>query len=162
MSTLAPIDPALFKQTLGQWPSGVTVITTRHEGAPYGMTASSFSSLSLNPPLVLVAVDHRARLHQYLPQSKRYGVSILAAGQSALSTHFAGRPQEGLQIPWVEAEGLPLIDGAIAHLVCDVTAQLPGGDHTIYVGQITHAQAWPERMPLLHHAGKYRALAPLA
>ena len=161
MSSLALIDAPLFKQALGQWPSGVTVITTVHEGAPYGMTASSFTSLSLHPPLALVAVDHRARLHQFLPQAKRYGVSILAAGQQALSAHFAGRPDQGLPIPWVEAEGLSFLDGAVVHLACDVIGQLPGGDHTIYVGQITHARAWPERSPLLHHAGKYRTLAPL-
>ena len=159
---LAPIDAALFKQSLAQWPSGVTVVTTRHDGEPYGMTASSFSSLSLDPPLVMVAVDHRARLHKLLPQAKRYGISILALEQKALSVHFAGRPQEGLVSPWTEAEGLPLLDGAVVHLVCDVTAELPGGDHTIYVGRITHAQAWPERAALLHQAGKYRSLAPLA
>jgi len=162
MPSLAPIDAALFRHTLAQWPSGVTVVTTRHEGEPYGMTASSFSSLSLDPPLVMIAVDHRARLHKILPESKRYGVSILGHDQAALSAHFAGKPQAGLAIPWSEAEGLPLLEGAVAQLVCDVTAELPGGDHTIYVGRITHARAWPERAPLLHQAGKYRSLAPLA
>lgn len=162
MSQLAPIDRDLFKLTLGHWASGVTVISTMREGAPYGMTASSFSSLSLAPPLVLVCVDHRARLHQLLPQTRRYGVSVLATGQEILSTHFAGRSQDGLSVPWIEAEGMPLLEGALAHLVCDVEEMMPGGDHTIYVGRISHAAAWPEREPLLYHAGKYRALAPLA
>jgi len=161
MGSLAPIDAALFKRSLAQWPSGVTVISTRHEGTVYGMTASSFTSLSLDPPLVLVAVDHRARLHHFLPLARRYGVSVLAQGQAPLSAHFAGRPQEGLPIPWVESEGLPLLEGAVAQLVCEIDAELPGGDHTIYVGRITHAAAWPEREPLLHQAGKYRSFAPL-
>ena len=96
MSHLESIVPPLFKKTLGQWASGVTVITTLREGKPHGMTASSFSSLSLEPPLVLVSVDQRARLHQLLPQTGRYGVSTLAKGQGALSTHFAGRPSKQL------------------------------------------------------------------
>src|SRR6267143_5571226 len=158
MSHLESIIPPLFKRTLGQWASGVTVITTFREGTPHGMTASSFSSLSLEPPLVLVSVDQRARLHQLLPETGRYGVSILAKGQDLLSTHFAGRPSNSLQIPWIEAEGLPFLDGAVAHLACDVFETVPGGDHIIYVGRITHAQAWPDREPLLYHCGKYCTL----
>jgi flavin reductase (DIM6/NTAB) family NADH-FMN oxidoreductase RutF len=159
MSHLQSIIPPLFKKTLGQWASGVTIITTLREGIPHGMTASSFSSLSLDPPLVLVSVDQRARLHQLLPDIGRYGVSILARGQDLLSTHFAGRPSESLQIPWVEAEGLPFLDGAVAHLACDVFEAVPAGDHIIYIGRITHAQAWPDRQPLLYHCGKYVTLS---
>jgi flavin reductase (DIM6/NTAB) family NADH-FMN oxidoreductase RutF len=161
MSHLESIVPPLFKKTLGQWASGVTVITTLREGKPHGMTASSFSSLSLEPPLVLVSVDQRARLHQLLPQTGRYGVSILAKGQDALSTHFAGRPSENLRIPWIEAEGLPFIDGALAHLACDVFNAVPCGDHIIYIGLITHAQVWSDREPLLYHSGKYATLSVL-
>ena len=125
------------------------------------MTASSFSSLSLDPPLVLVSVDQRARLHQLLCQTGRYGVSILAKGQDALSTHFAGRPGGPLRIPWIEAEGLPFLDGALAHLACDVVEAVPGGDHIIYIGRITHAQVWPDREPLLYHGGNYGTLSVL-
>jgi flavin reductase (DIM6/NTAB) family NADH-FMN oxidoreductase RutF len=158
MSHLEAIAPQLFRRTLGLWPSGVTVITTQRGGAPQGMTASSFSSLSLEPPLVLVSLDQKCRLHQLLPGTRRYGVTILAMDQNALSTHFAGRPNLDLQIPWIEAEGLPFLDGAVAHLACDVHEVLPGGDHIIYLGRITHAQVWPEREPLLYHSGKYRVL----
>lgn len=158
MSHLESIVPLLFKRTLAQWASGVTVVTTLREGSPHGMTASSFSSLSLEPPLVLVSVDQRARLHQLLPETGRYGVNILAKGQETLSTHFAGRPGDHFEIQWVEAEGLPFLDGALAHLACDVFDALPGGDHTIYIGRITHAQVWPDREPLLYHGGKYCAL----
>src|SRR6202047_3329169 len=151
MSHLESIVPPLFKRTLAQWASGVTVITTLRDAIAHGMTASSFSSLSLEPPLVLVSVDQKARLHQLLPETGRYGVSILAKGQDLLSTHFAGRPSDSLQIPWIEAEGLPFLDGAVAHLACDVFEAVPGGNHIIYVGRITHAQAWPDREPLLYH-----------
>jgi flavin reductase (DIM6/NTAB) family NADH-FMN oxidoreductase RutF len=158
MSHLESIVPLLFKRALGQWASGVTVITTLRESVPHGMTASSFSSLSLDPPLVLVSVDQRARLHHLLPETGRYGVSILAKGQDQLSTHFAGRPNDSLQIPWIQAEGLPFLDGALAHLACDVFDALPGGDHIIYIGRITHAQVWPDREPLVYHSGKYCSL----
>ena len=161
MSHLEPIVPSLFKKALGQWPSGVTVISTLREGSPHAMTASSFSSLSLEPPLVLVSVNQRARLHELLPQTGRYGVSILAKGQNALSTHFAGRPSEHLPIPWIEAEGLPFLEGALAHLACDVFNAVPAGDHIIYIGRITHAQVWPDRGPLLFHGGKYGLLSVL-
>ena len=158
MSHLELIATPLFKKTLAQWASGVTVITTLRGEAAHGMTASSFSSLSLDPPLVLVSVDLRAQLHQLLPETGRYGVSILARGQDSLSSHFAGRPSNDLEIPWVEAEGLPFLDGAVAHLACDVFDALPAGDHIIYIGRITHAQVWPDRDPLLYHSGKYATL----
>jgi flavin reductase (DIM6/NTAB) family NADH-FMN oxidoreductase RutF len=158
MSHLESIVPPLFKKALSQWASGVTVITTLRGGLAHGMTASSFSSLSLDPPLVLVSVYQRARLHQLLPETGRYGVNILADGQDALSSHFAGRPAEDLEIPWIEAEGLPFLDGAVAHVACDVFDAHPGGDHIIYIGRITHAQVWPDREPLLYHRGKYVTL----
>jgi flavin reductase (DIM6/NTAB) family NADH-FMN oxidoreductase RutF len=158
MSHLESILPPLFKRTLAQWASGVTVVTTLRDGIAHGMTASSFSSLSLDPPLVLVSVNQRARLHELLPETGRYGINILAKHQDALSTHFAGRPDESLQIPWIEAEGLPFLDGALAHLACDVFDAHPGGDHIIYVGRITHAQVWPDLEPLLFHRGKYATL----
>jgi flavin reductase (DIM6/NTAB) family NADH-FMN oxidoreductase RutF len=158
MSHLEPIAPSLFKKALAHWASGVTVITTLQAGLPHGMTASSFGSLSLEPPLVLVSVDQRARLHQLLPGTGRYGVSILAKEQQPLSAHFAGRPFGDFPIPWVEAEGLPFLDGAVAHLACDVFNAVPAGDHIIYIGRITHAQVWPDREPLLYHCGKYVTL----
>ena len=161
MSHLEPIEIQLFKRALGQWASGVTVITTLRGGSPHGMTASSFSSLSLDPPLVLISVDQRAQLHQLLPKTGRYGVNILAKGQDLLSNHFAGRPRDNLTIPWLEAEGLPFIDGALAHIACDVYDSIQGGDHVIYVGRITHAQVWPDREPLLYHGGKYASLSAL-
>jgi flavin reductase (DIM6/NTAB) family NADH-FMN oxidoreductase RutF len=158
MSHLESISPSLFKKALTHWASGVTVITTLQAGRPHGMTASSFGSLSLEPPLVLVSVDQRARLSQLLAGTGRYGVSILAKEQQALSTHFAGRPLDNFPIPWVEAEGLPFLDGAVAHLACDVVNAVPTGDHIIYIGRITHAQVWPDREPLLYHCGKYVTL----
>jgi len=95
------IDPRQFRNALGRFASGVTVITTEHEGRTHGMTANAFVSVSLDPPLVLVSVDNRAQMHQLLALAPRYGVSVLAEDQEMLSNHFAGRATEGLQIPFV-------------------------------------------------------------
>jgi len=151
------IDPREFRRALGRFASGVTVITTEHEGQAHGMTANAFVSVSLDPPLVLVSVDNRARLHGILPRSGRYGVSVLSAGQEDLSRHFAGRPQPGLEVPFVWRGGIPLLEGALAHLVCRVVDEHPTGDHTLYIG-LVECLAQREGAPLLFYTGEYRCL----
>ena len=151
-------DPLTFRKTLGHFASGVTVITTMHEGIVHGMTANAFCSVSLEPPLVLISVDNRSRMHRLLTQSGRYGVSILAKGQEVLSRHFAGWSQEGLKIPFAWHEGCPLIEGAVAQLTCKVINTLPAGDHTLYLGQVEQLGYAEESAPLLFYAGKYHTL----
>lgn len=151
------IDPHRFRETLGRFASGITVVTTMHEGEIHGMTANAFVSVSLDPPLVLVSVDNRATMHEILPKSKRYGVSILAVEQQALSQHFAGQPQEGLEIPFVRRNEVPLLAGAVAHLVCRVVDEYPAGDHTLYIGQVEYLD-YRDGAPLLFYTGKYQNL----
>lgn len=142
---------------LGRFASGVTVITTVHEGSIYGMTANAFVSVSLDPPLVLVSVGNRSTMHGVLPHSGRYGVSILGDKQKDLSKHFAGRPKEGLEIPFVWRHEVPLLDGALAHLVCQVVDEHPAGDHTLYIGHVEYL-AYGGGAPLLFYTGSYRNL----
>jgi flavin reductase (DIM6/NTAB) family NADH-FMN oxidoreductase RutF len=151
-------DPRTFRKALGHFATGVTVITTVHEGCVHGMTANAFCSVSLEPPLVLVSVDNRSHMHRLLRQSGRYGVSILARGQEMLSRHFAGRPQEGLQVPFCWHEGYPLIEGSIAQLTCKVVNAHPAGDHTLYIGQVEQIGYSDENAPLLFYGGKYHTL----
>ncbi len=151
------IDPRQFRDTLGHFASGVTVITTQHQGRAHGMTANAFASVSLNPPLVLVSVDNRAYIHRLLSLSRRYGVSILAEEQEALSNHFAGRVTEGLHIPLVTKYDMPVLDGAVAHLIARVVEAHPAGDHTLYLGQVEYIDRRDDK-PLLFYAGKYRFL----
>jgi flavin reductase (DIM6/NTAB) family NADH-FMN oxidoreductase RutF len=151
-------DPRLFRQTLGHFATGVTVITTVHEGIVHAMTANAFCSVSLEPPLVLISVDNRNHMHRLLARSGRYGVSILARSQEALSQHFAGRSQEGLQVPFVWHEGCPLIEGAVAQLTCKVINAHPSGDHTLYLGQVEQLGYSDESAPLLFYGGKYHTL----
>jgi len=151
------IDPREFRRTLGRFATGVTVITTVRGETVHGMTANAFMSVSLDPPLVAVAVDHRARLHRLLEETGRYGVSILAEDQELLARHFGGRPQVSVAPRFEWHHGLPLIAGAVAHLVCRVVQAVPAGDHTLFIGQVEHLDC-REGAPLLFYGGNYRCL----
>ncbi len=156
-STTTPINPRDFRNTMGRFATGITVITTVVDGQTVGMTANAFLSVSLEPPLVLVSVGKKAKMHEHLAKSGRYGISFLASDQQAFSQQFAGRPQEGLQVPFVERNGMPLLDGALAHIVATVVDAHPAGDHTLYIGQVEYLE-YDDRNPLLFFSGKYREL----
>jgi len=152
-----PGDPRLFRRTLGRFATGVTVITTALGETIHGMTANAFMSVSLDPPLVAIAVDHRARMHRLLEETGRYAVSILAEDQELLARHFGGRPQMRSQPRFEWRAGLPLIAGAVAHLVCQIVDAVRAGDHTLFVGQVEYLDSH-EGAPLLFYGGDYRCL----
>jgi flavin reductase (DIM6/NTAB) family NADH-FMN oxidoreductase RutF len=155
------IDPDSFRSVLGRFASGITVVTTRDaEQRDVGMTVSAFCSVSLDPPLVQVCVDHAASLYTALVVSTRYGVSILAAEQEALSRRFATaestRRFDGIGYRRGES-GLVLLDDALAHLECRIVASHDVGDHTMFVGEVESASARSAR-PLLYYRGGYAQL----
>jgi flavin reductase (DIM6/NTAB) family NADH-FMN oxidoreductase RutF len=156
-----PVDPADFRRALGQFAAGVTVVTTRDgKGRSLGLTVTAFSSVSLDPPLVLVCVDHRSEAHIGFRHAGLFGVSILAEGQEEVSRRFAaGGPAKfaGLELA-KGTTGVPLIPGSVAHLECRVKASLDAGDHTIYVGEVLAVDVKPGR-PLLYHDRDYRRLS---
>lgn len=147
------IDADTFKQALSRFPSGVTVVTVQQAEHTHGMTASAFISVSLEPPLVLVSVANKARMHGFLSQTCHFGISFLAADQAAVSNHFAGRPQDPAPDLETLAE-VPVIAGATVQLSCELFAQHPAGDHTLFVGKIV-AATYTDREPLLYFRGKY-------
>ncbi|MCA9680272.1 MAG: flavin reductase [Myxococcales bacterium] len=151
-----------FKDALASWASGVSVVATRAGGLAYGLTVSSFTSLSLDPPLVLVCVASRNRLPAMIRDVGRFAISLLSADQGAASSHFARAGREPSPSFGVAEErtaaGLPVVAGAAAHLACDLHDQLVVGDHTIIVGRVTEAIARPDREPLLYHRRRYRTL----
>jgi flavin reductase (DIM6/NTAB) family NADH-FMN oxidoreductase RutF len=154
------VDGASFRRVLGQFASGVTVVTTLGaDGEPLGLTVSSFCSVSLDPPLVLVCIDNRSETHGGFEASRVFGVSILAEGQEAWSDRFAYAGAEKFKgVDLRRGEHLvPLVPGALAHLECRVSAALPGGDHTIYLGEVLRLETNPGR-PLLYHGSAYHAL----
>ena len=152
-------DPAAaFRRTLGMFATGVTVITTQDGDQVHGMTANAFMSVSLRPPLVLISVDRRAKMHALLHEGRRYGISVLADEQRALSDRFAGRTGEGSEeVEFDVVHETPLVRGALAHLVARVVRSYWGGDHSLFVGQVEYAR-YGEGQPLLFHGGRYEHL----
>jgi flavin reductase (DIM6/NTAB) family NADH-FMN oxidoreductase RutF len=155
-----PIDDARFKEAMSRFASGVTVVTTEHEGALYGMTVASFASLSLRPPLVLVCIEKSVKTHDAISGTGRFGVSILASTQADVSGKFASKAEDKFSgVSIVRGEnGLPLIDGAICTLECRVQEQFPGGDHSIYVGEVLDAKT-SEGAPLVYYRSAYREIS---
>lgn len=153
-------DPSVeFRKTLGMFATGVTVITTQLQGQVHGMTANAFMSVSLQPPLVLISVDRRARLNPLLREGARYGISVLESRQSALSDHFAGRVSSRTGEPRFEiVRDTPLVEGALAHLVARVVRSYWGGDHSLFLGQVEYVR-YGEGEPLLFHGGRYERIA---
>jgi len=151
-------DPAIaFRRTLGMFATGVTVLTTRTGESVHGMTANAFMSVSLRPPLVLVSIDRRARLCNLLHEGTRFAVNVLEAGQASLSDHFGGREAVGEEPRFELVHDTPLVEGALAHLVCHVVRSFWGGDHSLFLGQVEYAR-YGEGEPLLFHGGRYERL----
>jgi flavin reductase (DIM6/NTAB) family NADH-FMN oxidoreductase RutF len=156
-----PIEPDEFRHAMAQLASGVTAVTTRDAaGRPLGLTVTAFSSVSLEPPLVLVCVDARSETHAGFRESGRFGVSLLGEDQEQVSRLFAwGGPVKFEKTPLVEGRtGVPLVAGAVAHIECRVVAAHAAGDHTIYVGEVVATATHPGR-PLLYCRGRYQRLA---
>jgi len=149
------LDPQLFRNTLGSFASGVTVVTAKIGDDIHGMTANAFISVSLEPPLILVSVAKKATMHDFLTRGQLYGVSILAEDQAAYSNHFAGWEQEGLEPQFFYKGETPLLSGAVAHLVAEVVDPHEAGDHTLYIGKVKHLAYDDARAPLLYFKGKY-------
>jgi flavin reductase (DIM6/NTAB) family NADH-FMN oxidoreductase RutF len=156
------VDASTFRRTLGQFASGVTVVTTRDaSGRPLGLTVSAFCAVSLEPPLVLVCIDHRSDANRGLRESGEFAVSVLSERQEDVSRRFAAAGSDKREgFPFLDGPlGLPLVPGAVAHLECRVRSCHDEGDHAVWVGEVLGAAAHPGP-PLLHHTGGYRRLLP--
>jgi len=160
------LDPLAFRDAMARFASGVTVVTTRDaEGRNVGFTASAFSSLSLDPPLLLVCLQNDADCYAAFMQAGHFTVSILALGQEEVARRFATKAIDKLQGTPVQAApvtGLPVIEGASAWAECVLRERVSGGDHTILIGEVAHAESSDED-PLLHfnrHFGRFQAREP--
>jgi flavin reductase ActVB len=146
-----PVDPAVFRDAMGHFPSGVCVVTTIDpQSKPWGFTASAFSSLSLEPPLILVCLDRRADSHDAFYSAGSFAVSILASHQVSMAVHFATRgieKFEGVTLASGQELRLPLIPEAVVHLECSMHQTIPVGDHTILVGNVFHARRYGIMQP---------------
>ena len=155
------LTPSEFREAMGRFATGVTVVTVDEGGEVHGMTANAFCSVSLDPMLVLVCVDQRARTHAHLHARKRFGVNILCSDQQAISEYYA-RSTETHQHAEAAgarfertAHGTPVLAGALAYLECRLHSTQPAGDHTIFIAEVEDVVARPGE-PLLFFRGQYR------
>ena len=158
------IEAADYRRIIGQFATGVTVLTTANDGLLHGMTASAITSVSLDPLLLLVCIDKAAHSHEQFTQSDRFTVNILAEDQQEVSQIFAttSKPEQG-RLQGVAfhlgANGAPVIEGCLAYIECTVADRCEGGDHTIFIGGVEDATVVREAAPLLFYQSKYRRLA---
>jgi flavin reductase (DIM6/NTAB) family NADH-FMN oxidoreductase RutF len=149
-----------FRQVMGNFATGITVVTTLDKGGkPYGLTVNSFTSVALDPILVLVCLDNRLTGLQSFKDSKRFGVSILSDQQEDLSRMFAKKDSERPPtIYFTGSLGMPLLRNCLATMECETVEMYAGGDHTIFLGRVETAEVLQEQNPLLYLRGKYQRL----
>jgi 3-hydroxy-9,10-secoandrosta-1,3,5(10)-triene-9,17-dione monooxygenase reductase component len=156
-----PFDSKTYRQTVGRFPTGVTVIAFEAETGVQAMTANSFTSLSLDPPLLLFCPAKTTKTGQLIHRAAGFSVNILREDQQSLSTFFAGGWKEAVQPPYrfVPLDGVPRLEGSLASLACSIEQILEGGDHWIVIGKVIslHQGIEPLR-PLAFHLGRYTNL----
>jgi flavin reductase (DIM6/NTAB) family NADH-FMN oxidoreductase RutF len=164
-----PLDPHDYRRVVGRFATGVTVISTVRDGEHHAMTCNSFTSVSLEPVLVLFCAEKIARFHDAVLASGTWAVSVLGEGQEELSRHFAAR---GREVPWQFAgvphgygphTGAAVLDGALAVLECRTVTTTEAGDHTVVIGEVLGLDVpEPHEDPLLYYEGRYRVFHPAA
>ncbi|HET7142289.1 MAG TPA: flavin reductase family protein [Candidatus Limnocylindria bacterium] len=157
-----------LRAMMARFATGVSVVAARHGPLLAGLTANAIASISIDPPLMLASINRRSETHGAILGSHSFAVSVLSDGQRALADCFAqpttaGKLQRFCDAPWHDAEtGSPILDGAIAFFDCRLVAQHPGGDHTMFVGEIVAAGFEEDAEPLIWYGSAYRRLAPEA
>jgi len=154
------LDQQQFRSVLGHFATGVTVVTASSASGPSGMTANALCSLSLDPLLLIVCFDEGSRTLATVREARRFGVSVLSAEQHDLPATFASKGPEAEKfagVGYALEHGVPILEGALAWLVCDVEQLIPGGDHTIGIASVA-AMDHGEGTPLLWYRGSYRPL----
>jgi len=158
---------AEFRKAMGCFATGVTVITVDHEDEVHGMTANAFASVSLDPQLLLVCVDQKAKTHAHLHAKKRFGVNVLAENQRAISEYYASparthdRAEQEANARFDRTpHGTPVLHGALAYLECRLHTSEDAGDHTIFIAEVEDVVV-RDGSPLLFFRGQYRTISDL-
>lgn len=152
------MDDRQFRNAMGKFATGVTVVATEVAGNVHGMTANAFMSVSLNPKLVVISIAEKAQMLEKIKQSKKFSVNILAAKQQELSMIFAGQLKNQQEVAFERLEGIPVLPGAVAQITCEVSAEHVEGDHTLFIGRVTSINL-EDSDPLIYFSGKYRSLS---
>ncbi|MBW3616930.1 MAG: flavin reductase family protein [Proteobacteria bacterium] len=157
-----PLDlhPRRLRDAFGCFGTGVTIVTAFDpDGRAVGLTANSFTSVSLDPPLLLFCLDRRSRRAPVFQSAERFAVNVLHAGQEALSTRFARGTSEGMDgVDLVEEDGAPVLRDAMAVFSCRPHAAYDGGDHCILIGRVSRLRFEPGQDPLIYFQGRYRSV----
>jgi flavin reductase (DIM6/NTAB) family NADH-FMN oxidoreductase RutF len=154
------LDPEQLRRAMRAWTTGVTVVTATHAGKRYGMTVNSFTSVSLEPPLVSVALRQLTHTHELVEKSREFGVTVLSVEQRDLSDRFAGKYPEitdrfaGVRLETLSLEA-PLIQGGLAFFNCRVVSSMPVGENTLFVAEVVAARGEGEGDPLVYHNRTY-------
>ena len=152
------VTHALFRRVMASFVTGVTVVTTQAHGEVRGMTANAFMSGSLDPPLCVISVALKARMHAFLVEAGHFGVSILARGQESLIGHFSGRPVEALNPKFDYAGDTPVLANSNSTIAAKVVAQHACGDHSLFIGHIFTLRHNEGVTPIVLHVGKLASL----
>jgi flavin reductase (DIM6/NTAB) family NADH-FMN oxidoreductase RutF len=157
------VQPEALRQAMRQWATGVTVVSSQDHGVRHGMTVSSFTSISLEPPLVLVSLAKAARTHDLVQRSGVFGVTLLAQSQQQISERFAGRiPEDQDRYAGLETftltTGAPFLRGGLTCLDCEVVAVQEAGNNTLFIGQVVDLQVKQDGIPLIYYDQGYRRL----
>ena len=163
MKPSAILDPEQLRQSMRAWTSGVTIVTASHAGEQHGMTVSSFTSIALEPPLIIISLQTDSRTHDLVTQANAFAVTILGDGQEDVSDRFAGRiPDAEDRLSGIETgtlvTGAPFIKGGLAYLDCRVTQTIAVGTNTLFLAEVVAARGNGEGKPLVYHDRKYRKL----
>lgn len=159
IDTASPaFDPRELRNTFGSFATGVTVLTYESEGTNYGMTVNSFTSVSMDPPLVMVSLMRNSAALPYLT-SRPFAINIMGEEQLPTALQFAGRQQDDLVVDWVHGETAPRISRSMAHLQCDTWDTYDGGDHILLVARVLSYGQDEEALPLVFHRGQWRELS---
>jgi flavin reductase (DIM6/NTAB) family NADH-FMN oxidoreductase RutF len=151
------MDDRQFRNAMGKFATGVTVITTEVDGKAHGMTANAFMSVSLAPKLVVISIAEKSQMLEKIKGSKKFAVNILANEQQELSMIFAGQIKEKRDVSFDQLGGLPVLKGAVAQVACEVVNEHVEGDHTLFIGNVMDIHL-EEKEPLLFFNGQYRSL----
>ncbi|WKA59246.1 flavin reductase family protein [Planococcus shenhongbingii] len=151
------MDDMKFRKAMGKFATGVTVIATENQEGVHGMTANAFMSVSLDPKLVVISIKENAKILEKIRESQKYSVNILAADQEELSMIFAGQLKEHSEVVFGYLDNQPVIPGALAQVVCEVSHEHIEGDHSLFIGKVTDIHLEDEAEPLVFYSG-YRTL----
>jgi 3-hydroxy-9,10-secoandrosta-1,3,5(10)-triene-9,17-dione monooxygenase reductase component len=157
---MRPVDPSHFRAVMGNFATGVTVVTAADDDGPVGMTANAVCSLSLDPLLLLVCFDNGARTLRVVRERRHFGVNVLASGQEDLARLFASKTPEREKfagVPHSLRDGIPVLEGVLAWVGCRLERLEPGGDHTIGIGAVEAAEEGTRDDPLIWFRGRYRS-----